>query len=86
MDIERDIKDICETLRDEELYTEAMAIEEIIEIKDARIRELKKALEWIDIECMRGDAQREGICLHLTKRVRAKIAETTREGEDGNAE
>ena len=45
MDIKRDIKDICETLRDEELYTEAMAIEEITKAQDARIQKLEEALE-----------------------------------------
>ena len=50
MDIERDIKDICETLRDEELYMEAMAIEEITKVQAVRIQELEGAIGRWKIE------------------------------------
>ena len=94
MDIERDIKDICETLRDEELYTEAMAIKEIIEIQNARIQglgeEVRRADELItEISIYWGVPQplKEKIIAYqahnLADETIRTATEALKEGEDG---
>jgi len=49
---------------------------ENVEKIDGEIDRLRKALEWIDIELLRSDVQKERVCRHLIRRIRIKIAET----------
>lgn len=44
------------------------------------IARLRKALDWIDTECMRGDKETNGA--HIIKRIKVKTTEALKEGED----